>query len=272
MRWLLQQGTRWLGSRLWDRARRAGQEQATQQSTEQLGTPATMAVVCESKRLFDAVADRFARPRAFEGDRFALTVGLLSGQAVVVARSLSSSPRLVSLMQALVDAHHPRFVLSVAEGASLRHDILPGIVVVATHIVTADGHKLRLDGRAPPATGYVAGIVASLGASPEAGEDPGSPAAADDWSEPVAQACQQLGLPLTAACAVFEPCDSQRSRGVTAIKKHSSRAAQAGVLAGMLWKQRSGLRDLWNANQSAWEACARTSRLAEYLVNASHED
>ncbi len=273
MRWLWQHAARWASSQVVNEAKRAAAAQATPDNETEPGVAAgdtKMAVVCETKRLFDAVADSLGSPRHVEGDRFALCAGKLAGKRVVVTRPLVESANPKQLITAIVDGHHPQFVLSAAEATSLSAKIPPGGVVVASRVTGSGDQSLRLDGTAPAATGFFTGSVATRGAATTAVVDPAdAPLAEDEWSEAVARACQQAGVAMMAASLVLQPVSEQRSQAAESLKKQSSLAGRAGVLTGMLWKKRSGLRDVWNEKEAAWEACGRLAQLANYLVSSA---
>jgi hypothetical protein len=270
---LWQYAARWASSHAWNQAKRAASETAaagTRHPGEIEPGAVVMAVVCETKRLFDAVADGMTTQRRVEGDRFAVCTGKLAGRPVVVARPLSGSPSCTQLITAVVDGHRPQFVLSAAEAASCSAEVMPGSVVVANRICNAAGHSMRLEGVAPATPGFYTGSIATRHASqPTIIVDPSqAPLAEDRWSEPIARACQQVGVPMIAASVVFEPVAGHRSQESESLKRQKSLAGRAGVLTGMLWKKRSGLRDVWNEKEASWAACSRLAQLAEQLANA----
>lgn len=273
MRWLLQQGARWLGSRVLKEAKQAAQAGAQGEPVTGDASPAPAVVVaflCESKLLFDAVADQLSAKRRLEGSQLAICVGTLVGKSVVVARPLEAEPAAEPFVTAVMDGHRPRFAVSVSEATSLRDRITPGTIVMASRVYGEAGRSLRLDGRTPMGEGIVSSGVQTLGI--ETGEvvDPAdTPLAADTWSEPMARACQQAELPLMAAAIVLHPPLEQQSKETAALKKQDTLAGKTGVLAGMVWKKRSGLRDLWDEKQAAWDASSRLAKLAEHLVHAS---
>lgn len=270
MSWLWQQAMRWASARVWSEAKRAAASQTNTNDEANINSPpaTAMAVVCESKRLFDAVADRLSTPRHVEGDRFAVCTGKLSGQRVVVARPLRDAVDHAQLITAIVDGHGPRFVLAAAGAASCNMDVVPGSIVIASRLIDANGQAVKLDARAPTAEGFYTGTVATSGASQPTkliAED--CPTLAEDaWSEPIARACQQVGVAMMAASIVLRPVAEQRSREAESLRRQSTLAGRAGVLAGMLLKKQSGLRDVWSEKEAGWEACNRLATLTTQLA------
>lgn len=273
MRWLFQQGTRWLGARVLSQAKQAAQaethcEPAAGDALAKAHV--VVAFLCESKLMFDSVADQLSAKRRLEGSQLKVCAGMLAGKPVVVARPLCASAAADSFVSAVVDGHRPRFAVSVSEATSLRDRIAPGTVVMASRVYGLAGKSLRLDGRTPTGQGIVSAGVQTLGMETAVNVfDPAeAPLAADEWSEPIARACQQAELPLMVAAIVLHPPSQQQSKETAALKRQETLAGKTGALAGMVWKKPSGLRDLWNEKQAAWEASGRLAKLAENLVLA----
>ncbi len=274
MGWLWQYAARWAGSKVWSQAKSAAVNQATGASDQRPGdepTTTVMAAICETKRLFDAVADNLAGQRTIEGDQFAACKGKLGGRGVVVVRPLTESIDHAKLVTAIVDGHQPQFVLSAAEATSCKSDVAPGSIVIASRLVGAEGQSLKFGAAAPPVAGYYTGTVASqgIGSTNMIVDQEQTPLAEDNWSEPIARACQQAAQPVMVASVVLRAAPSERSREADSLGRQSTLAGQMGVLTGMLLKKRSGLREVWNEKEAAWEACSRLAKLAEHLAQAA---
>jgi hypothetical protein len=275
VRWLWQYAARLAGSRVWSEAKQAAVDKvASANDDDDLpsdGAGTAMGVVCETKRLFDAVADVLSSQRRVEADRFAVCVGTLSDKQVVVTRPLTTSPNVAQLITAIVDGHHPQFLLSASEAASRSAEVPPGSIVVASRVIDKDGRSLRLDGAAPAAAGFFTGGLATCAARDSIAmvDLNDAPLAEDSWSESVARACQQSGVAMMAIGVVMQPVAELRSREAESLKKQASLAGRAGVLTGMLWKKRSGLREVWSEKEAAWEACSRLAKLVAHLAKAA---
>lgn len=280
MRWLWQHGMRWVGSQVWQQAKQQATAAAANSDSDDSspGQPGQaiekkvcyVAVLCETKRLFDAVADSLGRQKRIEGDRFTTCTGVVAGKRVVVARPTAETLEPHRFVTAVVDGHQPLLALSAAEGASLSEDLPPGELVVATR-VSSGGQSLRLDGSAPPFQGYRVGDITTprpAGETAIASGDSG-PIVVDRWSWPAALACQQAELAMMAISVVVTPAN--RSQEVMALERQTTTAGQAGVLAAMLWKKRSGLGDLWREKEAGWEACNRLAKLVALLTQSTDE-
>ena len=269
MGWLWQLGARWIGSRVWSQATQAATSEVAKVAIRgpAAGTTAVFAVLCQSKLLFNAVADELTGKSHFEADQLVIEQGSLHGVLIVVARPLGESIEPLRMATAIVDGHLPRFAVSVAEGTCLDASLSPGTLVVANRVLDAEGKSVSLDGRLPAGNGVVVGAVATA----EANTDDPTPVAEDTWSAATTRACQRVGLPLIAVSALLQLPEGQRSRETQALRQQRSLAGRAGVLAGMLFKKQSGFKDLWNEKQATWQAVSTLASLVRYLAKSSAE-
>jgi len=232
-----------------------------------------MAVVVSSPRLFDAVADALAQRRRTDGHQFVLCSGRIAGTPVVVARPTQERLDPTDLLKAILEGHHPTFLLSAAEGESLATRILPGDIVIANRVVHSAGESLLLEANDPGLSGIrVGGISAkTMGEKKTRVAEDNVSLASDDWSWQVAVAAKEVSLPLVAACLVLEPTLAERSPEVDTMRQQTSLVGRAGVLAGMAWKKRSGFRKLWNSQEARWQATGRLVELVKHLAIAASE-
>lgn len=253
--------------------KRAAAESIASANVDQAESPTAVtavAVVCETKRLFDAVADNLNFQRHVEGDGFVIAKGAIARQAVVAARPLHDAPDYPRLVTAIVDGHRPRFLLSVSEGVSHAAEVKPGTIVVANRLRTRDGKWLHLEGAGPRGEGFATGAVATSAES-SALDLPADVLACDTWTEPIARGCQQAGVALMAVAVVLQAAPGVRSADAAALGRQATLAGRAGVLAGMLWKKRSGLKDVWHEKEAAWEASTRLAKLVQCVARAEGE-
>lgn len=280
MRWLWLYGLRWAKSRVWQQAKKETFKQAAASAAASAQSDrrqtlekhaCQLAVLCETKRLFDAVADTLGSQRRIEGDRFCTCAGTLAGGRVVVARPTDESLEAEAFVSAIVDGHRPQLALSASEGSSLCEELPPGELVVAQRLLKSN-QSLRLDGTALPMKGMRTGDIRCLSepSGNTIAQPHTQPIVADQWCWPSAVACKQAELPLMAVSVVVTPAN--RSKEVAALDRQESTAGQAGVLVGMLWKKRSGLGDLWREKEAGWEACGRLAKLVELLARSTASD
>lgn len=274
MRWLWQQGVRWATSRVVDEAKRAATQEfvgEAEQPDEQPGeAPQAIAFLCQTKFLFDAVADEMGNKRNIEANQLAICAGRLAGKPVVAVRPKEDAFDASHLVTAMMDGHRPRFAVTLSEATSLKQDIAAATVVMATRVIDGQGHSLRIDGGSPTGSGLIRGSVLHAGELQDGKliDQENAPLAEDTWSLPLARACGTAGLPLMVAAVVLLPPKEQQSKETAALKHQRSLAGKTGVLAGMLFKKQSGLRDLWNEKQARWDASARVGELAKRLAQA----
>ncbi len=280
MRWLLQLGGRWLTSQVWRGVREGvrqrpssatsdhrpdqpGVTDAAPGSSTAIEQGCVLGVVCRSRRLFDGFAEALTRKRTIEASQFRVASGLLAGAPVVVVLPHETSSSLTRVLTALVDGHHPRFIVSVGEGVSGGEQVLEGHVVVATELVGPAGQRLELDGASPGAEWVHRGrIDASSG-------HPGEPLAIDAWSWQNAAACQSVGVPLVALSAITKPCATRETPGAELLRPSSTLARRTGTFAGLAWRQPKELKRAWQLQTAAWQACDRVVQLVSFMAKAS---
>ncbi|QDU55993.1 nucleoside phosphorylase-I family protein [Aeoliella mucimassa] len=272
MGWLWQVGARMLGSRMVSEAKQAATSEVAKAMLKSgpSDPAAAIAVLCENKWLFDAVVDELVDKRRLEADRMQIAQGQLAEVPVVVARPLGEAVEPLRMVTAVVDAHLPKFAMSVAEGICLDRELKHGTLVMATRLIDSAGRSLRVELTPPTGEGLRGGTVGTIGA-PVVGELAATeqlPVVEDAWSSAVARACQRVGLPLVAVSAVVQLPLSERSQAAEAMHRQRSMAGRAGVLTGMLFKKRSGLKHLWNDKQAKWDATVRIAGLAKYLAKS----
>lgn len=282
MRWLLQIGGRWLVSQLWRGVRGGAQSPPAGGTSAAAGEPRSQAgtkqprpaadavaqgcllgVVCSSRRLFDGFSDSLLRRRTLVASQFRVASGLLEGAPVVVVLPHDTSASMTTVLTALIDGHHPRFVVSAGEGVSCGEQVLEGHVVVATELVGPAGERLDLEGTSPRAEWVHRGRVA---ASPN---QPGEPLAIDAWSWQNAAACRVVGVPLVALSAITKPCPTRESPGAELLRPSTTLARRTGTFAGLAWRQPKELKRAWQLQAAAWQACDRAVKLVSFMAKAS---
>jgi hypothetical protein len=276
--WIWQHGMRWVASQLASEARRASSsasEEASQDPASESDEPlkisqTTAAFLCESKLLFDAVADELSGKQHVRAHRMALCHGKLEGKRVVVARPVSETPDLKQFVSAVIEGHAPRFALSISEATSLRERIEPGTIVMASRVFATCGKSLRIDGQTPIGKGLVRGGVSTPGyqKSEELADSTDAPLAEDKWSEPIARVCGELSLPLMVAAVVLRPPAECRTGEADKYKRQRSWAGKSGVLVGLVWKNHTGLGELWNEKEARWSSSVQLAKLARMLVKS----
>lgn len=265
---------RWVVSQLASEARRTNSTEPGESPTnsgESLEVPhSAVAFLCQTKLLFDAVADELTAKQHLEGNRFAVCHGRLEGKRVVVARPLGDAPDLRQFVDAVREGHAPRFALSISEATALRERITPGTIVMASRVFAECGKSLRIDGHTPVGTGLIRGGVSTPGftKTDELADPTDAPLAEDSWSEPIARVCGELSLPLMVAAVVLEPPAECRNKEADKFKHQRSWAGKSGVLVGLVWKNHTGLGELWNGKEARWSASVQLAKLAKLLVKS----
>lgn len=280
MGWIWQHGMRWVASQLASEARRANSsasDEASPDPTSESDEPREIgktaaAFLCETKLLFDALADELSGKQHVRAHRIALCHGRLEGKRVVVARPVTETPDHKQFVSAVIEGHSPRFAVSISEATSLRERIKLGTIVMASRVFAAGGQSLRIDGQTPIGKGLVRGGVSTPGykKTEELADPTDAPLAEDNWSESIARVCSEMSLPLMVAAVVLRPPAECRTGEADKYKRQRSWAGKSGVLVGLVWKNHTGLGELWNEKEARWSSSVQLAKLARLIVKSIH--
>lgn len=269
MGWLWNLGGRYAAQKLWQQVTASASTQRTPEGDsdpqpegrEQSRTACRLVVICWSDRLFSAFSDAMPWKQQTHADGFRVQRGKLAGSPIVIACPTRLPVETQRIVSALVDTHTPRFIVSASEGTSATEQIPMGAIVVADRVVGPQ-RTWMLDAKVPPREGLFTGAVA---ASPELSENA---LAIAPFSCEVASVCVAKQIPLMAATAIVQPHASEQSREVAMLENQRSLAGRAGVVTGMMWKRREGLKQLWRQKQATWRACERLVALVNRIASA----
>ena len=174
---------------------------------------------------------------------------------------------------ALIDAHTPRWLLSVGFSGALRPDLKIGDIVVANGIVGPAGESLALDlsMTADPARGWHVGRIATVDhivrtvAEKSALADKTGALAVDMESLAVGQVAQDVRLRFMAVRAISDDATSDLPPEVLAILGPTG-SVRAGAVAGALWKRFSSAKDMWRMREHAIQASERLASFLEGVI------
>ena len=83
----------------------------------------------------------------------------------------------------------------------------------------------------------------------------------------MARACCALGMPLMVATVVIGGPRGSQSRELVAWKRKRGMAHRTGLLAGMVFKRRDALAEVWNDKQARWDGSVRLAKLVRQLLD-----
>lgn len=204
----------------------------------------------------------------------ALTVrrGTLHGRRVVVVTSGAGLARARRATEALIDAHHPRWIISAGFAGGLAPELRRHDLVLVDALVSGDGRRAAVDMRVDPATlaqGVHVGpllTVEQIVRRPEEkrslGERFGA-VAVDTETAAVADACRERRVPMLAVRILTDAVDETLPADVQHLTDQTSLAGQLGAALGTVWRRPKSVKDLWALKETA---LVGSDRLAKFLA------
>jgi len=236
---------------------------------------AEIGIVCALPLEMSEFLGRCERVRKYTGGHFQFRGGLYDGIRIVVAESGTGRQRARRAAQALVDAHHPNWVLSCGFGGALQPQVSVGQIVVADRLLSLDRPPVQIDLKTPsdPEHGLHVGsiltidqIVRTIAEKKSLAEQTGA-LCCDMESHAVAEFCRDAGLRSLAIRAITDDLSRDLPPEVLSVFG-STGAVRMGAVVGALWKRPSSYQDLWHLRETAVLAA---TKLADFLDGIVHQ-
>ena len=205
--------------------------------------------------------DRCEHVHKYTGGRFVFRGGKLGKTRIAVVETGPGPALAARGTRALLDAHHPEWMISAGFSGALVPSIVQGDIVVGTSIRSHDGRELKIDVKfeADPDSGLHAGplltgekIVRTVTEKKLAATKSGC-VAVDLESFSVADVCRESGQKFLAVRAISDDLTADLPAEALAIF-----AAQGyrrwGAVAGSLFRRPSSAQDLWELRNQAVRA------------------
>jgi adenosylhomocysteine nucleosidase len=216
---------------------------------------------------------RCDKVKKYTGGAFTFRGGKLAHLRVAVVESGAGPTRARKATLALIDAHTPRWVLSIGFSGALRPEMQVGHIVMADAVVDPDGQTLKLDLNMPadPARGLYVGpivteryIVRTVAEKQALAEKSGA-IAVDLESSAVAAVCREAHVRFLAVRTISDDMSADLPPEVAAIFG-STGSVRAGAVAGALWKRFSSAKDMWRLRENAAQAADKLAVFLEGVV------
>jgi len=230
---------------------------------------ADVGIVCALPLEPAAFLKRCEHVRKYTGGRFVFRGGKLAHVRVAVVETGPGATLAARGARALIDAHHPGWIISAGFSGALQPTLKLGDIVVATGIHTADGRDLSLDLKyePDPQRGIHSGrllncerIVRTVEEKRRLAESSGC-LAVDMESFAVADACRATGHRFLAIRTISD--DMSKDLPAEAIAIFSADGFKRwGVVAGSLWNRPGSASDLWQLRE---QAATAADSLAAFL-------
>jgi len=239
------------------------------------GARADIGIVCALPLELQPFLGRCERVRKYTGGDFRFRGGRYDGIRIVVAESGAGRHRARRAAQALIDAHHPTWVLSCGFAGALQPQIKIGQIVVADRLLAADRPPVQIDVKMPadPARGLHVGailttdqIVRSVVEKQAIATQSGA-LCVDMESHAVAEFCRDQGLRCLAIRVMTDDLSRDLPPEVLSVFG-STGAVRMGAVVGALWKRPSSYQDLLQLREVAAQAA---EKLADFLDGVVHQ-
>jgi adenosylhomocysteine nucleosidase len=238
---------------------------------------ADVGIVAALKLELDPFLQRCDRLKRYSGGDFTFRGGFLRDIRVATVECGTGRQRAERATQALIDAHAPRWLLSIGFSGALTDQLRIGDVVVAHRIVPADlegdpdtaGLKIDIKMVSDEAKGLYVGRIATARHIVHTVAEKQSLAArtgaiaVDMESLAVAEVCRERKVKFLAVRGISDDCSADLPSEVLSVLGGTG-SIRAGAVLGALWKRPSSYKDLWRLRQNATLAA---DRLALYLIS-----
>jgi adenosylhomocysteine nucleosidase len=233
---------------------------------------ADVGIVTALKLELEPLLQKLDRVKRYSGGDFTFRGGFLRDIRIASVECGAGRNKAERATHALLDAHHPDWVLSIGYAGALTEQLEIGDVIVANRIVPADapapadkaGVKIDIKMPADEARGLYVGRIATAGHIVQTvaekrriAEQTGA-IAVDMESLAVAETCRERKVRFIAVRAISDDCRSDLPNEVLSVLGGSG-SIRAGAIVGALWKRPSCYKDLWQLRQNAHTAAERLS-------------
>jgi adenosylhomocysteine nucleosidase len=230
-------------------------------------------IVCALRLELAPFLERCHKVKQYTGGAFTFRGGSLGDLRIAVVECGAGRTRARKATLALLDAHTPRWLLSVGFSGALQPELKIGDIVVANSVVGPAGEALTLDlsMQADPGHGWHVGriatvdhIVRSVAEKRALGERTGA-LAVDMESLTVAEVAREMRMRFMAVRVISDDATTDLPPEVLAILGPTG-SVRAGAVAGALWKRFSSAKDMWRLREQAVQAAERLARFLEGVV------
>ncbi len=221
-----------------------------------------------------ALIDRLTGKISTRAANCPLVTGQLPNGPVVVAIAQSGkgepdAKQAAQVTDAILRAHHPRLVVSAGFALGLGDSCARGDLLIANQIMDPQGGRVTIEVARESGDPHRLGRLLTVARLPKTapakralGEEFEADAA-ERISFAVADVCRREQLPMMAVHVVTEGVEDQPPPDVEHLQKQKSLAGQTGAMLGNLFRRPSSAQDLWNLQQTTWQA---SDRLAQFLI------
>ncbi|MFV0442918.1 MAG: 5'-methylthioadenosine nucleosidase [Planctomycetaceae bacterium] len=225
---------------------------------------ADVGIVAALKLELDPFLQTCDRVKRYTGGDFTFRGGFLRDIRVATVECGAGGKKAARAAHALIDAHTPRWMLSIGFSGALTDRLQIGDIIVANRIVPADltgpadeaGLKMDLKMASDEKKGVYVGrlatadhIVHTVAEKHAIAERTGA-LAVDMESLAVAEVCRERKVKFLAVRAISDDCSADLPSEVLSVLGGTG-SIRAGAVVGALWNRPSSYKDLWRLRQNA---------------------
>lgn len=230
---------------------------------------ADIGIVCALPMELAEFLHRCEKVRTYRGGNFTFRGGVYDGTRIVVVEAGTGQARAARATHALLDAHHPQWVLSCGFSGGLQTELKRGDVVVGNCLKAAGRPDVHVDFQMPsdPAGGLHVGTLLTVDAIVRSAAEKQALGAQHDAlavdmeSHAVATVCKERHKRFFAVRVLTDDAATDLPPEVMSLLG-STGAVRFGAVVGALFKRPSSAQDMWQMRE---DAAVAAKRLADFL-------
>lgn len=225
----------------------------------------------------EAFLSRCERVRKYTGGDFVFRGGRYDGIRIAIVESGTGQVRARRAVQALVDAHHPHWIVSTGFAGALQPGMKVGQILVANRVMTPGQPEILNDVQmaSDPHHAWIVGglltvdhIVRTVEEKTSLGEAYGCHGV-DMETYAVAEYCKTTRQKFFAVRAISDDLSSDLPAEVLSLMGPTG-AVRMGAVIGALWKRPGSVQDMWRLREQAHHSAEQLASFLDGVVRQLH--
>ncbi|MDP1798081.1 MAG: 5'-methylthioadenosine nucleosidase [Planctomycetaceae bacterium] len=238
---------------------------------------ADIGIVCALPLEAQEFMKRCERVRSYTGGDFVFKGGRYDGIRIVLVESGTGQARARRAVQALDDAHHPKWILSCGFAGALQAGVKVGQILVPNRFVTPEQPEIHVEVSMPhqPDRGLHVGslltvehIVHTVAEKKTLGEQFQS-VGVDMESYTIAEYCKSQHKRFFAVRVFSDDMSADLPKEVLSLMGPTG-AVRMGAVLGALWNRPSSAQDMWKLREQAISASEHLANFLDGVVKQLH--
>jgi adenosylhomocysteine nucleosidase len=223
------------------------------------------------------LVDRLHGVVSTHGAGFVAREGALGGKRIAIVESGLGQPAAARATQALIDGHHPHWIISAGFAGGLVESLGAQDIFIANRLRNFDGVELDLDFRGPDSTAsdtnsFHTGTLLTIDRIIDHPDEKRTLAqqhsadAVDMETWGVAEVCRREKIPLLAVRVISDTVDRKLPRDLEHLVKQKTFAGRFGAVTGAVFRRPSSIKEMWQLREDALECSERLATFLEGIV------